>query len=122
MMLHSSVGLKFSPLFFQTSFCHCSQTARSLSHWTINLFFRRCSARPCGQLQISVESEGVDSEAVSNLSVHGDVRPTSLWMMVFYQFPVHRLGGSWLFLNILTPSLYSEGDSWGLLPDLSTIV
>lgn len=57
---------------------------------------------------------------VGTLSVHGDVKLASLWSdsQVFHQYKVDGRLESGLFLNIPTNFLSSEGDGFGLLPDL----
>lgn len=106
------------------------QIAQSLSRRTIKLFSKRHLACPCGQLQISLELGGVGFGAgasflVRTLSVHGDFKLSSLWRVtvVFQEFLVHgrlvQLLAPWLFLNILTNFLSSEGNTLGLLQTLA---
>lgn len=102
--------------------CPCGQIAQSLSCLTLKLSSRRQLACPHGQRYISVESEGADfcteaSFLVGTLSVHGDMKLASLWIVMLV-FQWQSLGGSWLFLNILTNLLSSEG----LLPLLGKVV
>lgn len=75
-------------------------------------------ARPCWQLQISVGLEGVNFGAGPfghTLSVHVDLKPTSLYTVMLdnQQFSVHgRLELLW-FLNVVIKFLSSEGECLG---------
>lgn len=80
---------------------------------------------PHGQLQISVELQGVDlgaaaSYLVGTLSVRGNVKLTSLsFKLVFQLFPVSDKLEPWWFLGCsLNNFLSSDCDSLGLLTDI----